>query len=277
MFGADGIVLDIKVKPDATLFMDCNYWSCYVHEDELLLIGGLESLEFETIRNIVRSENYNQFIKCINMLDNMVKGMALYRIKPYKDDIVCLRKLINFEFGISEQIENNIPEYVKLLFHNFVMKKTEIIINLGDWKQHFSRYDDGWGSNVYGYKRFSNLFGYEDFKLRIDFNLFIKLFPNVVVFTIGDFGIGVVESSIDLSGDRGLKMLNRMESINKLSSSLTRFEIIKPSSSIDQFIQSNQNKFEQNGWKLKNNTFVPKGDHSYLGLQEMLLIEKIKN
>ena len=32
IFGADGIVLDIKNSDSAATFMNANYWSCYVNE-----------------------------------------------------------------------------------------------------------------------------------------------------------------------------------------------------------------------------------------------------
>ena len=231
IFGADGIVLDIKVNRTATPHMDCNYWSCYVHEDERLLIGGMSSLKFETIRNIAQSENYTQFVKVLNILDKMVKGISLGDIKPRSDDVVSLRQMINFEIGVCDNNEHHIPAYIQKLFHHFVMKKTEIIINLLVWEDHFIAYYKDYDMNVYGYKKFRKLLGYDNSEWMIDFILFVKLFSNLEVFTIWKSVVGGVKPSMQLSHDFAEKILECIEFVNKSSKSLSfcRFEIVKPS------------------------------------------------
>ena len=259
--------------------MDCNYWSCYVHEDERLLIGGLSPFSFETIRNIAQSENYTQFIKVLNILDQMVKGVCLAGIKPCSDDAKCLREMINVEIGIADQTDTFVPKYVQALFHHFLMKKTEIMINLDDLKDHFVKYYEDWDFNAYGYRKFAKVLGYDHNSRLIDFNLFIKLFPNLIVFTFGDFQAGPVQHSTDLSFDFVLKIFECIEYLQKSSKALSfcRFEIVKPKSSINSFIQSMKDQFEVNGWKLKNVMFVGKGKWSHLESTEMLVIEKMSN
>lgn len=257
--------------------MDCNYWSCFVHEDERLLIGGVGVLQFETIRNIVQSENYTQYVKALNIMDQMMKGVALAGIKPCSDDVVCLKGMMKFEIDVGAENHSFVPKYIQSLFHHFLTKKTEIFINLSSWKNHFSSYYHDFDLNIYGYKKFGELFGLTDGEGIIDFTLLIKLFPNLKVFTVGDASPGEVSPSLELSYDFVVKMLECIEYLNKSSSApFCRFEIIRPASSIDDFIQSVKNEFEMNGWTLKNGTFMGKGIFSEIRSIEMLSIEKLK-
>ena len=276
IFGAGGIILDIKNDKSAITFMDCNYWSCFVHEDERLLIGGLARLEFETIRNLAQSENYSKYIKVLNILESMAAGLGLDGMKPRPTDVICLQEMINFEVG-AEVKNIMIPKYVQTLFHHFLMKRTEIIINLYLWDYHFWQYFEDFDENIYGYKKLSKIFKYNQKKSMVDLMLFIKLFPNAEMFTIAKSEITTVYPSINLTNDFVVKLLEIIEYVNKSSSSLSRIEIVKPASSIIQFIQNQKQKFEQNGWILKYDMFVGQGFYAFIGSQEMLLIEKMKN
>ena len=271
-------MLDIEVTRTPINFMDCNYWSCFVHEDERLLLGGLNLLEFKTIRNIAQSENYSQYVTVLNMLETMLSGAILAGSKPTYDDVRCLRAMINVEIDSKKnQNDTFIPKYVQALFHHFSVTKTKILINLRNWKLHFAGHYKPLNKDMYGYKKFGKLFGYNDGV--IDFNLLINLFPNLVSITIGDFAVGIADPSIDLSYDFVLKIFEFIEHLNKSSSSLSysRFEIVKPCSSIDEFIESMKDEFEMNGWRLRKDAFVGQGMFSGLRSNEMLVIEKRKN
>ena len=259
--------------------MDCNFWSCYVHEDERLLIGGLKHFPFETIRNIAQSENYDQYIKILNILHTMVNAVGLDGIQPRAEDILCLKRMIDVEIGACSSFTSSVPKYVQTLFHHFLMKKVEIIINLIFWQAHYLGYIKHLDGKVYGYKKFAKLFGYNKFGPKIDFGLFIKLFPNLVTFTIADFQISRVNPSIELSQEFAARMVGYIEYLNKSSKSLSlsRFQIIQPSSPIIEFIESNKYVFEQKGWKLKKDVWVHGSTFSNLGPQPMLLIEKMSN
>ena len=250
-----------------------------MHEDERLLIGGQTILQFETIRNIAQSENYTQYIKVINILDSMVKGLGVAGIQPRFEDARRLKQMMNLELGAGGENDNSVPHYVQSLFHHFLMKTTEMVINLAIWGVHFFGYYEHIDMNGYGYKKFGKVFGFDDSEKLFDFKMLMKLFPNLVVLTIGDFEVGNAIPSIDLSSDFVLKVFECIEYLNTASSSLSfsRFEIIKPKSSITEFIKSMKDEFEMNGWKLKIETFVGKGIISDVGSQEMLLIEKMKN
>ena len=247
-----------------------------MHEDERLLIGGLQRIAFKTIRNIAQSENYNQYIKALGILEHMSEGMALANIQPYSDDIACLKEMIDLEISTSEA-SNLIPKYVQTLFHHYLMKKTKILINLFNWNTHCFGYYEHLGGKGYGYKKFSKLFGYNESESMFDFSLFIKIFPNVKAITVANFGAKGTRPSLKLSQDFVAKMFDYFKclSTSSKSLSLSRFEIIVPKSSINEFIESNQNKFEKSGWTLKDDKWVDEGIFSFLPPQKMLLIQKM--
>ena len=258
------------------MFMDCNYWSCFVHEDERLLIGGLVDLQFETIRNIRQSENYSQYIKALNILGEMVKGYRLGNIKPHRRDVAVLEQIIKFEANGNG---SGIPKYIQTFIHHFVSKITQIMINYGDWRHHEIDMP-GWGFDFYGFKKVSHLFTGNDGRSMIDFSLFMKLLPNAKVFCIGDFdeaSAANVNTFMNLSSNFTVKIMECIDILNKssLSLSCSRFEIIKPSTSIYQYIQNNKKIFGNKGWKLKSDKFHGRYGFRMKLPEEMLVIEKI--
>ena len=248
-----------------------------MHEDERLLIGGRCPLRFDTIRNIAQSENYTQYIKVLTILNTMVKGYSLQSVRPYSDDARCMQEMINSEMANGDQTDDFIPKYIQTMFHHFLLKKTEIVINVLDWNTHFFGYYQHIGMKYYGLKKFAELFAYNDKQRIMDYSLFIKLFTNSRLFLIGNFVIGNAKPSIELSKEFVERMFECIEYLNASSRSLSlsRFEIVKPSSSINEFIKQNRNKFEEKGWKLKRETFSRKGAFENIGSHKMLSIEKI--
>ena len=253
--------------------MDCNYWSCYIHEDERLLIGGSVVLEIETIRYIPDNHNYRQYIKVINIFKHIFEGAALLGIKPISDDVTCLSSLIDAEF--EKVSDKNIAHYVQTLFHHFLMKQTQIIFNFSQWNKHFIDHYDGYNMDIYGFSKFKTIFMEKE---EINFLLFIKLLPNLRTFIIGDLYVGGADSSIPLSLEFTSNILSCISYFDLSLSSLSfnSFQIIKPSSSINQYIQQNQNKFLNQGWKLKFDTFNEEKRYNIKG-EEMLVIQKLKN
>ena len=252
--------------------MDCNYWSCYVHENERLFVGGMAPCQFKTIRNVAQSENYSQYVKVLKILDRMVVGYRIPGIKPSQAEFAGLQEIINFEV---EGIDTGIPRYIQKLVHHFLIKKPQIIINLGDWTQHFIC--EWAGKNSYGYKKFLRLFSYDDQDRTFNFVLFLKLFPNTKVFTIINIESPTkANPSINLSYNFAVKILKCVDYLDTSSVSLScsRFEIIQPASSINGFIENHKDKFENKGWTLKQEYFVGKGVWTAFNSEKMLLIEK---
>ena len=102
---------------------------------------------------------------------------------------------------------------------------------------------------------------------------------NLKVLTVMDDRTDRVEESIDLSDsfcDSIFLCIDYLSSSSSLSSlSFYRFEIVKPKTSINQFIKKYKNQFENKRWKLENKLFVRK-ERAIKGAQ-MLLIEKMPN
>ena len=279
IFGADGIVLDLSVKiTPAVLFMDCNYWSCFVHENERLLIGGLCPLQFSTIRNISQSENYSQYIKSLNVVWHMIRGYRLGSIKPAARDVAAIQQIIQFEVNGEE---TGIPGYIQKFIHHFLTERTQILLNFGDWKHHVIKYMPGWGYITHGYKKVAHLFTCDNAASEmINFSLFMKLFPNTKVFCVGDFDKPTAANpSINLSSGFTAKMMECLDYLDKSSPGLShpRFEVIKPSASISEYIKNNKEMFESKGWKLKDDEFYSRQPFTMKEPQKMLLIEKMKD
>ena len=273
IFGSDGIVLDIEVRDDETMFWDCNFWSCYVHEDERLLIGGLQSLQFETIRNIKQSEDYDQYIKTLNIMHCMLTGYRTSGIKPDGTDMEVLQQIIDFKV---DGVDTGIPKYMQSFIRHFLSRVTYIVINLGDWKMHFIDY---WmGLRNYGFKKFAKIFSYNEEDGTFNFELLMKLFTNTTVVTVIN-----VESptkanpSMKLTDNFAVNLRKCIDFLNtgSVSSSCSRFEIVKPSSSTNAFIEKNKNEFENKGWKLKYERFNGTDVWAKFNKEKMLLIEKL--
>ena len=253
--------------------MDCNYWSCYVHEDERLLIGGLDALQMETIRNIPQSENYNQFVRIINIFGRMITAMGLLGFKPHTNDASCFGSMIRCELAVEDST-TFMPLYIKTLFHHFLMKQTDVLLNMNYWDRHFIVNYKKFKMDLYGYQRLKQIFMKNEM---INFNLFIRLLPNVKMVTVGHFLPGKAKPSIALSPKFSMSIFSCIDYLNSSSKSLSfsRFAIVQPLSPIHEFIEEYQDQFLHKGWKLKRDTF----DKAQFGIKgvEMLSIEKVTN
>ena len=248
--------------------MDCNYWSCFAQEDERLFIGGGQALEMRTIRYIPDQEDYHQYVKVINILDNMIDGVALLGIKPLLVDLVCMERLIGAEVG--GVIDINTPKYVQTLFHHFLIKQTQIMFITWVWEEQVLYHEEDRGMTVYGFSKFRKIFME---KKEINFLLFIKLLPNLQTFIVGCLGVGQAGPSIPLSSEFTSNILECISYLNASSLSFDSFKIIKPSSSINEYIEQNKHKFESKGWVIKSDTFVDQEGYDIKG-EEMLVIQK---
>ena len=225
-----------------------------MHEDERLMIGGLESLQFSTIRNIPYCDNYEQFIKVINILQIVFLGAALLGIEPISDDVMCLKAMVGEEIeGTNERI----PHYISILFHHFLVKQTEFVFHPRLCGLDFIKYEADYELNVYGYAKFKGIFMQ---KGSINFILFVKLLPNLRVFTVGNLVPGSCNPSIVLSPEFCDSILESIDYLNSLTLfTFSKFQIIKPVSSINEFVITNQNKFKDKGWRIQKDVFVGSG------------------
>ena len=224
---------------------------------------------------MAQSENYGKYIKALRILAYMVDGYRITGIKPVAADATCLQEIINFAVAGEN---GGIPKYIQTFIHHFLIKKTHITINLGDWDHHFIE-ENVARQRFYGYKKLAKLFqniGYGT----INFDLLLKLLPNTKVFTVINVESPIkANKSMTLSDDFAMKMLECIDYLNgsSVSLSFSRFEIVKPASSTNLFIKNNKNGFQNKGWALKHEYFVGKGVWSNFNSEKMLLIEKVVN
>ena len=273
IFGREGIVIDIKVDKVGVFFMDCNYWSCFTHEDERLFIGGLQPLQMTTIRYIPQNENYIQYVKVMTMLRCMFSGNVLFGSEPTSDDIDCVEGLIEMEVKTLNNIK--IPKYIKTLWHHFLMKQTQILLNLDVWRIHSFGYNSAYEMDEYGFLKFKKLFMKNEM---FNFLLYITLLPNLQTFTVGDVGVGQADPSIPLTLEFTNEILSCISYLNVSVSSLSfrSFQIIKPKSPIDEYIFQTKDKYLKQGWILKKDKFVEEKSFGIYGV-EMLVIERMKH
>eukprot|EP01083_Nonionella_stella_P083309 230316_1 len=75
-FGATGLVIDIPNNYMTKFYFDCRYWSDFTAEDEKLMLGGLQRLPFDTIRNMqpTPKQNYYIYVQAVDMFFRMTAG-----------------------------------------------------------------------------------------------------------------------------------------------------------------------------------------------------------
>eukprot|EP01084_Bolivina_argentea_P000670 1233_1 len=111
-------------------------------------IGGLQDFEFLTIHNLSTKENYESFIRPMNMFEEMIVGYP-YAIHAIRDiDVECLSVLISNE--MNKNIFNpkckNIPPYILKLFNNFTNNIHKIQINMESMSYHLEyAQEEDWG------------------------------------------------------------------------------------------------------------------------------------
>ena len=209
----------------------------------------------------------------MSIFRHMLRGTGLLGIKPNADDATCLNGMIDQELGRSVTF---VPEYIRTLFHHFLTKQTFVVCDSGLAQFHDIGYQEIYDMNAYGHKKIMHLFIKNG---NVDFMLFMQLFPNIQTFTLGDFATGGAKYAATLSLEFIVSIL---ECIDYLEESLSRisfpkFEFVKPSASIEQFIRENQFRFLNKGWELKRDVFVHEGMFARFKGQETLLIGKIRN
>ena len=260
IFGAKGIVLDIKVGNDATCFWNCNYWSTYVNENERFLIGGKDFLYFTTIRDVPRCLNYESAINVMTIFNEMVVGHQLGGIVPSSADVALLGHIIDaVSFPSDKMQRKSISAYVYQLFIHFLQKQEDVLINWDDWKKHKMEYVKHLNFHGYGYKKFQKYFvdDIDSNNSVLKYSIFIGIMPNIHTFTVIDMPkIGALNYSISLTKNLVVELMKCIEILNKLSfTSFEHFRFVKPNGNIKNFIDEYQNEFESKGCKLCHESY----------------------
>ena len=286
IFGGSGIVLSIDVGQTGDMLWDCNYWSCYQNENERVFLGGLNMLEFTTIRDIPLCINYEPYIKILKIFDCMIAGYALPNIQPKARDfrglLGVIDCVINDDKNNSDNGSISIPSYIIQFFKHCLMQKKTVLININDWRYHKGRYWEDHELQLYGFlKNRSNFFTLPP-KKQWDLtnsvpklSIYIQAMLNLEQIVIySNPGGDQLEASISLSEDVFSELLDQTILINSMSS--TTFEsiqIVEPFTDADTFINKYNDQFNKHGWTAIKSPFeyVPFGFKS----NNSLMIKKV--
>ena len=266
LFGSKGIVIDIKRTPSGTMFFDCNYWSDFQNEDERFFIGGLVLFNFVTIRDVKHSKDFQKYIKPLTMLDMMIQGFPYSSEKLKKEDRAYLKLMIDQEIQqtLERGLITEIPDYCLKLWHNFLCKVEDIIINIfwmGIIETEYKVTSIQYTGKMYGYDIFRPIFFiYDDEEIlmtnfdiegTLNLKIFCQMFTNLKTITIFNAPGGTYNDSIKLDELMVNEIFNTFEIINEsksLSLSFQEIRIVQPlGSNVDGFIQENKEMFHQNG------------------------------
>ena len=269
IFGSKGIVIDIKRTPSGTMFFDCNYWSDFQNEDERFFIGGLVSFNFVTIRDVKHTMDFQKYIKPLTMLDMMIQGFPYSSDKVTKEDRAYLNLMINQEIQqtLERGLITEIPEYCLKIWHNFLSKVEDVIINLfwmGVVETKYEVTRIKFTGEMYGYDIFRKLFFMHDDidKLMNDYDIegtlnlskFCQMFSNMKTLTIFNAPGGTYNESLDMDELMVDEFINAFDVINKsksLSLTFQEFRIVKPiGNDIGGFIEDNYQRFHEHGLEL---------------------------
>ena len=250
-------MVDIKNEVSSSIFFDCNYWSAFTKEDEKLFVGNRNALTFNNIRNVKQGEHYLAVINIMNILFRVFGGWVLEPDAPDNRDVDGLRELVSAEekmeyISFPYKSEWKIPQYVSLLFHQFLKKTKQISINTWPLSLHFIKYNKYFDHNWYGYQKFDGLFRCRD-KITINYTFFVKILPNLEEFIVFKaYRSGGYKKSIVLDAAFTSEMLNCIDFINNKSSSvLHTIKIVEPIDIIEMYIKDNLSNFAEKGWGLK--------------------------
>ena len=143
-----------------------------------------------------------------------------------------------------------LPLYSVHLFHQFLNQKTEIIINWELMNDDFMYHDKTWDRDFYGFKKFRPLFVTENGSGNLKISYIVNLCENVESFVVMSCTDKYIPS-IALDHTFLSEILSSIKSLNERGSSkFKEFVIVSPSDSIPYFINLNQQRFNQMGWRL---------------------------
>ena len=210
---------------------------------------------------MVKEEHYLSMIRVINICNDLLNGWCLLR-EPKIGDVSGLDKMVSSEMAmefISFPYKSNykIPQYVALLFHQFIKTKKDVIINInGLYNKHLVQYNQAKNINIYGYNIFDELFRCDDGET-INYRFFVKLLFNLETMNIlyaFRNGSGFQES-IKLDSAFTNEIIGCIDIINESMKNFKSFKVIKPLHSIQNYIEDHSSIFEKKGWVLVKSSY----------------------
>ena len=257
-FASDGIVVSITRSPGWVPFWNCSWWSAFSHEAECLFLGGIEPFQFLTIRNIPKRINHEKFVTAISGIGRMIIGKPTNGLEGgfTHHHVECLKSLIKDEMANCMElgIKTKTPPFIAKIFHHFCLDTTKIMIN----KRVFGYNEKSQSFGiVHGYSLFKNIFCIDNDD---GFNIssLIPIFKNLRTVVILNRASHKYKESIRLDSifiDDLYKTIEIIKDISSLSRSFKEIVVIWPLTSIDAFIDEQQNKLEKLGWKAVQKTY----------------------
>ena len=255
-----GMVVDIRKYLCSTYLFNCQFWSDYTDENERFFLGSLQQFYFKSIHNVSTKEDYEPFIRIIDILQQMIDGYPYQYGHISTEDVSCLDVLINNRVNTDIIV----PHYINKFFNNFCNQVEEIKINMDLMNCH-DKYAE---TDQYGFLKLKELFC--DSKV-IQLIKFAKLFKNTIN-TIIIFNDDKFVPSIELNKGFEVELTKLMAFINSSKVFKNRFKfviIVNPKiDDLDAFIISKKDFFiKKYGWMLEKRQYYDikrnsKGDKS---------------
>ena len=257
IFGAKGLVINIKKSTKFLPYFDCRYWSDFTSEDEKLFVGGLRFFDFGTIRNMTTTPkaDYHRYIETLTMFHYMIEGW------PWNNGIIKKKYAMTLDLLIKEEmamksiksLPSVVPPYILKLWLHFLNKIENVERN---WN-HLNTEITNTKKTHFGFKAFSNLFTISDGAV-LDCCSLLKILPNLNSLNVFVNKYRIYIPSHPLNDAFASNMLSAIEYINNspaLRSSFTAMNIVYPSDDISEFVKANNGKFREFGWCLKRETY----------------------
>ena len=219
----------------------------------------------------------------VKIMSRVFKGMVLPGVCPKKADVHGINFIVSkcissasssvpkADSTLSDRYSHlEIPPYINSLIKHFFIKQEKILFNLILWHTHCFGHYESHRSNFHGFKKLAKVFMHGS---SIKYDLFVRLLPNLNVFTVGNLVIGEANPAIELTQGFTSQILEVIDYINSTSLLCIAFQIIRPSSSISSHILNNQTTFNSKECKLIESKFKNEGKFR-VNDAPMLLIQK---
>ena len=275
--------MEIQKSQALTFYWDCTTWSDW-DESERLFIGGLQMLQFMTIRNVQRDRNFAPWIRPLTHLDTMIRGWPAVEMGlPSEEHLEKLQELVSLEVdGVSTG-----EPYIDRLFHHFAANVDFIDINLA--VNAISQYVlDEHDRVYYGYRHWRAMW-FEDIEddESLDICFFLRVFKNLKTLTVSRWGGYGWMPSIAVGGRFMESIIAAVELMNNERISCADLEeliVINPDLTESNYenlegivMDYNQTLFGYLGWEMKQITYRRSDTPSFGKCEQSVLICRKKH
>eukprot|EP01084_Bolivina_argentea_P186755 321814_1 len=143
--GDDGIVVQLNNAEDDLSAFSCCWLSNYASEKEVLFCGGFERIQIESVCMMATSENFQQFFRALFVFDKMISSNYIFNKLDAPmitdEDTELLKGLIKQKLE-DVKGKNRYPRYICNTFDAFINHKSQIVVNLYNIHNYFSKISD---------------------------------------------------------------------------------------------------------------------------------------